>query len=159
MKRISLDVERLTEESNFAASIAKLQFELWGPLTGFDSLPGYEQFLRKTVHSAGLPAVLVARRGKTLVGSVNLLTSEMTIRPELSPWLAQLFVVDAERGSGAGSALIHAVIDHAGKLGFRRIYLYTSGALPNYYVSRSWRPIEEVEYLGKTRTIMAFDLP
>ncbi|CAN7510412.1 GNAT family N-acetyltransferase [Bradyrhizobium sp. LjRoot220] len=159
MKITTLNIERLTDESNFAASIAKLQFELWGPLTGFDSLPDYEQFLRKTVHTAELPTVLVARHGDALVGSVNLLTSEMTIRPELSPWLAPLFVVDSERGSGAGSALIHAVIDHAAKLGFRRIYLYTSGTLPSYYASRAWRPIEEVGYLGKTRTIMAFDLP
>ncbi|WP_283814728.1 GNAT family N-acetyltransferase [Bradyrhizobium sp. AUGA SZCCT0042] len=98
-------------------------------------------------------------RGAALLGSVNFLASEMTIRPELSPWLAQLFVVDAERGGGVGGALIDAVIDHAAELGFRRLHLYTSGTLPNYYASRGWRPIEEVEYLGRARTIMAFDLP
>lgn len=37
--------------------------------------------------------------------------------------------------------------------------LHTSGTLLNYYASRGWRPIEQVEYLGKARTIMAFDLP
>ena len=159
MTKASLDIERLTEESNFAATIAKLQFELWGPLTGFGSMPAYEQFLRGTIHSAKLPTVLVARRGEALVGSVNLLVSEMTIRPKLSPWLAQLFVVDTERSSGAGGALIRAVIDHASALGFRRIYLYTSGTLPGYYAARAWQAIEEVEYFGKMRTIMAFDLP
>ncbi|MBR1229692.1 GNAT family N-acetyltransferase [Bradyrhizobium sp. AUGA SZCCT0176] len=128
-------------------------------MTGFESIREYERFLRTSTHSAGLPTVLVARRGAALLGSVNFLASEMTIRPELSPWLAQLFVVDAERGGGVGGALIDAVIDHAAELGFRRLHLYTSGTLPNYYASRGWRPIEEVEYLGRARTIMAFDLP
>jgi predicted N-acetyltransferase YhbS len=159
MKRISLAIEPLTDEPDLAATIANLQFALWGPLTGFDSRSDYEQFLLKTIHSAGLPTVLVARRGAAFVGSVNLLINEMTIRPELSPWLGQLFVVDAERGAGTGNALIDAATDHAAKLGFRRIYLYTSGTLPSYYASRSWRTIEEVDYLGKLRTIMAFDLP
>jgi GNAT superfamily N-acetyltransferase len=158
MNRPSFEIKSLADGPGLAASIAKLQFELWGPLTGFQSMPEYARFLDASTHTAGLPTVLVAKRAEIFLGSVNLLANEMTIRPELSPWLAQLFVVDAERGSGVGSALIRSVIDHAKNLGFRRIYLYTSGTLPNYYVSRAWRRIEEVEYLGKTRTIMAFDL-
>jgi hypothetical protein len=45
---------------------------------------------------------------------------------------------------------------HHPALGFRRAYLYTSGTLPAYYASLGWRAIEEVEYLGKLRTIMTF---
>jgi hypothetical protein len=44
-------------------------------------------------------------------------------------------------------------------LGFRRVHLYTSGTLPEYYSALGWKPIEQVEYLGKPRTIMAFDAP
>ena len=72
--------------------------------------------------------------------------------------MAQLFVVSSERGRGVGNALVSASIDHAAVLGFRRTYLYTSGTLPAYYASLGWRPIEEVEYLGKMRTIMTFEL-
>jgi len=31
--------------------------------------------------------------------------------------------------------------------------------LPAYYASRRWQPIEELDYLGKTRVIMTYDLP
>jgi len=51
---------------------------------------------------------------------------------------------------------VSASIDQAAALGFRRTYLYTSGTLPAYYASLGWRAIEEVEYLGKLRTIMTF---
>ena len=156
---MSFDIRHLTEDSGLPASIARLQFEFWGPLTGHSSADGYEQFLCKAVRSPDLPAVLVAMDGGTFLGSVNLLASEMTTRPTLSPWMAQLFVVDSERGRGVGNALVSASVDHAGKLGFRRTYLYTSGTLPAYYASLGWRAIEEVEYLGKMRTIMTFELP
>ncbi|MCK1652372.1 GNAT family N-acetyltransferase [Bradyrhizobium sp. 149] len=105
-----------------------------------------------------MPLVLVARRGATFLGSVNLLSSEMTMRPALSPWMAQLFVHDTARGRGVGNALIDAAATCAAKLGYPRLYLYTSGTLPSYYASRGWQAIEQLEYLGKTRTVMAFDL-
>ena len=153
---MSFDIKRLTDDSSLPASIAKLQFEFWGPLTGHSSADEYEQFLRKAARSTGLPAVLVAMHGETFLGSVNLLASEMTTRRTLSPWMARLFVVDAERGRGIGNALVSASIDQAAALGFQRTYLYTSGTLPAYYASLGWRAIEEVEYLGKLRTIMTF---
>ena len=31
--------------------------------------------------------------------------------------------------------------------------------LPGYYMALGWKPIEDVEYLGKMRTVMAFDFP
>lgn len=156
---MNFDIKRLTEDSDLPASIARLQFEFWGPLTGYSSADDYEQFLRKAARSTGLPMVLVAMDGGTFLGSVNLLASEMTTRHTQSPWMAQLFVVDSARGRGVGNALVSASADHAAKVGFRHIYLYTSGTLPAYYSSLGWRAIEEVEYLGKMRTIMTFELP
>jgi predicted N-acetyltransferase YhbS len=156
---MSFDIKRLTDDSSLPASIAKLQFEFWGPLTGHSSADAYEQFLREAACSTRLPATLVAMDNETFLGSVNLLASEMTTRAALSPWMAQLFVVSSERRRGVGNALVRASIDHAAKLGFQRTYLYTSGTLPAYYASLGWQAIEEVEYLGKMRTIMAFELP
>src|SRR5215475_8992668 len=131
----SLQIEDLTLESGLPATIAALQFALWGRLTGHGSAEEYEQFLCGATRSPQLPAVLVARRGGTFLGSVNLLVHEMTIRPELSPWMAQLFVLGVERSRGVGSALIGASLARAARLGFRRLHLYTSGTLPAYYAS------------------------
>ena len=63
--------------------------------------------------SHDVPTVLVAIEDGVCLGSVNLLRSEMTIRPALTPWLAQLFVVPDRRRGGAGTALAAAAIDHA----------------------------------------------
>jgi predicted N-acetyltransferase YhbS len=119
----------------------------------------YERFLRDAARSRELPAVLVAKRGGKFVGSVNLLVHEMTTRPSLSPWLAQLFVIAEERGRGIGSALVRACLARFAELGFPRVHLYTAAAttLPAYYAALGWRTIGEVQYLGKLRAVMVFD--
>ena len=93
-----------------------------------------------------------------LVGSVNLLPAEMRSRPSLTPWLAQLLVAPRHRRSGAGAVLIEAAIRHASRCGFNTLYLYTSGTLPLYYARLGWRELEHVDYLGKQRVVMQYDL-
>jgi predicted N-acetyltransferase YhbS len=156
MSSDQLAIAPIDPSSSLPGIIANVQFSFWGPLTGHPSAAAYERFLRTTSSSA-LPTVLAAARAGQFVGSVNLLAHEMTTRPELTPWMGQLFVFVQDRGAGLGRALVRAAIDHAGALGYRRLHLFTSGTLPQFYVSLGWKPIERVDYLGKMRTIMAFD--
>ncbi|HTD00375.1 MAG TPA: GNAT family N-acetyltransferase [Bradyrhizobium sp.] len=161
MNAEDVEIEGLTLERGLPAMIAAMQFANWGRSTGFNSAEEYERFLCDAVHSHRLPAVLVARRGEKFLGSVNLLVHEMTTRPSLSPWLAQLFVLAEERGRGVGSALVRACLARFAELGFSRVHLYTAATttLPAYYTALGWKAIEEIEYLGKIRAVMAFDFP
>jgi predicted N-acetyltransferase YhbS len=157
----AVEIETLSLEQGLPAMIAAMQFANWGRSTGFGSVEEYERFLRDAARSRRLPAVLAARRGEKFLGSVNLLTHEMTTRPMLSPWLAQLFVIAEERGCGVGAALVRACLARFAELGFSRVHLYTAAAttLPAYYAALGWKTIEETEYLGKLRAVMAFDFP
>jgi len=96
-------------------------------------------------------------RNDDFIGSVNLLENEMPIRPELSPWMGQLFVIDGERDRGVGRILVDAAIAHAATLGYRRLHLFTSGTLPQFYNSLGWKPLETIEYLGKLRSVMVYE--
>jgi len=138
--------------------LAEEQYKFWGPLTGYGSLALYETFLEQAANSLTLPRVLLATSHTTLVGSVNLLMAEMTIRPQFMPWLGQLFVPESHRTEGTGAKLLSAAISYIGSLGYDQLFLYTSGTLPGYYRKRGWTDIEDVTYLGKVRTIMRFDI-
>jgi predicted N-acetyltransferase YhbS len=159
MSTEEIEIQALMLEQDLPAKIAAMQFANWGRSTGFGSVEEYERFLRDAARSRHLPAVLVARRGEKFLGSVNLLAHEMTTRPMLSPWLAQLFVISEERGGGVGRALVRACLARFAELGFSRVHLYTAAAttLPAYYAALGWSTIEETEYLGKLRAVMAFD--
>jgi len=57
--------------------------------------------------------------------------------------------------SCAPALLVSLSSDSRGCISIRRL----QGPLPAYYATLGWKPIEEVEYLGKMRTVMVFDVP
>jgi GNAT superfamily N-acetyltransferase len=82
----------------------------------------------------------------------------MTIRPQFTPWMGQLFVAENHRSLGVAAALVDAAAAYVGRLGYDRLFLFTSGTLPHYYRSRGWSDVEDVTYLGKARTIMCLQI-
>lgn len=147
----------LAEHPAWLPVLARWHHDQWGPLTGADSLEGYVTLLAGASASRAVPAVLIALSGGELLGSASLVACDLPPRPELTPWLAQLFVAPARRRAGVGAALVQAVLDRARSCGHSRVYLYTSGTLPDYYRRLGWQAVEHLEYLGRERTIMVHD--
>jgi GNAT superfamily N-acetyltransferase len=110
------------------------------------------------VRSSALPRVLIATVRGALMGSVNLRVNDMTIRPQFTPWMGQLFVAEDQRSLGIGTALIDAAASYAERLGYRQLFLFTSGTLPRYYKNRGWINVENVTYFDKVRTIMRLEI-
>jgi predicted N-acetyltransferase YhbS len=138
--------------------LARWHYAQWGPLTGAASYGEYLVLLTEAAASRAVPSVLVAVSSGALLGSVSLLACDLPARPGLTPWLAQLFVEPTRRRSGLGAALVRAALERAEHCGHRRVYLYTSGTLPDYYARLGWRVVEQLEYLERQRTVMAHDL-
>ena len=138
--------------------LARWHFDQWGPLTGAETLDGYVALLTAAADGRTVPSVLVAVAEGQPLGSANLVTSDLPLRPALTPWLAQLFVDPTRRRDGVGAALVHAVIDRARRCGYSRVYLYTSGTLPQYYSRLGWRIVERLAYLRRARTVMDYEL-
>jgi predicted N-acetyltransferase YhbS len=135
-------------------TLARWHHDQWGPLTGAGSLDEYTALLTKTAASRTVPSILVALDGDRLLGSATLLAADLPPRASLTPWLAQLFVDPARRRDGIGAALVRAILDRARACGHARVYLFTSGTLPEYYRRLGWREIERLDYLGRERTVM-----
>jgi GNAT superfamily N-acetyltransferase len=146
----SLLVQPLSPNSPWLAQIAAEQFAYWGPLTGYGSRNLYASFLEQAARGEALPRVLIATVSGTLMGSVNLLTNDMTIRPQFTPWMGQLFVLDNQRSLGIGTALIDAAASYVQQLGYCQLFLFTSGTLPQFYRNRGWIDVENVAYLASS---------
>lgn len=153
-----MQIENIKHHLDAIDTLSKAQFELWGPLTGRNTLSEYRELLHFAAESESLPTTLVAVENTTVLGSVNVLENDLPLRPDIAPWLAQLFVFPDFRHRGAGALLIAGAIAEARKLNRPRLYLYTSGTLPNYYEKLGWSRMEEIAYLGKRRVIMAYEI-
>ena len=92
-----------------------------------------------------IPLALLAFEGDELLGTVCLKTRDMDNRPELTPWLAGLYVKDVWRRRGVGSALVRAIETCAREIGVERLYLYTPEA-ERFYTGLGWCIKERTSY-------------
>ncbi len=75
--------------------------------------------------AADLPRTWVAVAGDQPVGCARLVAADHADRPDLSPWLASVFVAPAWRRRGIASALVRTVQAAARAGGYPALYLYT----------------------------------
>lgn len=104
-----------------------------------------------------VPVTWVAIVDREPVGSVSLLGCDMDSHPELTPWLASLYVTEPWRHRGIGSALTDRALAAAARLGHRQIHLYTPDRA-GFYRERGWRRAAQECYHGETVTRMTYDL-
>ncbi len=103
-----------------------------------------------------VPSTFIATDGR-LLGSASLLAADMLTHPELSPWVASVYVRRAARGSGVGSALIRHIMNVAARGGLRYLYLFTPDRV-EFYQRLGWVEIGRELYQGIPVTLMQVDL-
>ncbi|WP_163647733.1 GNAT family N-acetyltransferase [Modicisalibacter sp. 'Wilcox'] len=150
-------LQRLLPDSPHVATVARWTHATWGHL---DPTRSPAERLAET-HSecgeAGVPSVFVALAGETPVGTASLIIDDMPSRPELTPWLASVFVHPEWRRHGIASALVKHVEREAREAGVATLYLYTPDRQA-LYRRLGWLAFESVDYRGETVTLMARSL-
>lgn len=138
---MSWSIQSIAAHPGVVDTLAAWHHREWGELMAQWSLADARAELAECVEADGFPATLVAFDGsRQLAGSVSLVASDAPEFAEYSPWLASLYVAPPFRGRGLGTQLIEALIAHARRLGFKRLYLFTPGS-PEIYRRSGWREI------------------
>ena len=91
---------------------------------------------------------------REIIGSASLVAQDMDDHPDLTPWLADVFVKPDYRGRGIATSLIQQIESEAKSAGIPRLYLYTPDAA-KLYQKLGWRVYEECEYKGVEVVIMS----
>ena len=102
----------LADHPEHVERVVDWNFRFWGKVTG-RSRAGYVARVRGYLSRGTLPTVLVALVDGAPVGTVAVNLDDMSIRPDLAPWICNLYVDQAGRGRGAGSALVRAAEDQS----------------------------------------------
>ncbi len=105
-----------------------------------------------------IPTTFVALQDGAPAGSASLVVNDMSILPDLTPWLAGVYVAPDHRRSGLGATLVRRVMQEAAALGVARLYLYTHDRM-SFYRTLGWQVIAPYVYRGYLVTLMACGLP
>lgn len=150
---MELCIELLADHADLIPTLAGWFYAQWGPLNPGSSLEGTLRTLRAHLNRDRLPLTLVALRGPELVGSASLRPADLVSRPDLSPWLASVYVERAHRRQGIGSQIVAAAEAKARELGIGRLYLFTYDQ-EHFYSGLGWSVLGPGEQRGHAVTVM-----
>ncbi len=107
----------------------------------------------------GAPQTIVLLAGEVPIGTVTLARKDLDERPDLTPWLAGVFVVPEARGQGHVQHLLAAFDEACRAASIKTAWLYTNTA-ERVYSRAGWHVAEVVQRQGKLPvTLMRRDLP
>jgi GNAT superfamily N-acetyltransferase len=105
----------------------------------------------------GPEATFVALDGGVPVATASLTLADLGTRPDLTPWLASVYVDPPHRGRGHAAALVRAVEDAARAQGTGTLWLYTRDAA-GLYAGLGWVEAARDVDMGHAVTVMRREL-
>jgi N-acetylglutamate synthase-like GNAT family acetyltransferase len=81
----------------------------------------------------------------------------MDTKPELSPWLASVYVLPEHRQKFIGSNLVLHIMNQAKKAGIETLYLFTPDK-EHFYQNLGWQTVSEEIYRGHLVKVMQVNL-
>lgn len=138
-------------------ALAKWHHAAWAHLNPGGSIESRIEKMQGYLGDEALPTMVVWVEGDAVLGSAALVACDMDTRPELTPWLANVYVSDAHRRRGIGAALVRTVTAKARELGFPELFLFTPDK-EDFYAGLGWRTLAKELYRGEPVTVMTIAL-
>ena len=143
----------LVELHDLAEQVSVWGFGEWGHLNPGQTLEQRRAQIQGKMNVDRVPIAFVALGDDDgIVGTASLIFDDLEGDPR-NPWLASVYVPPEHRKKGIASALVRTVEDAARRLGYDRLYLFTSTA-PSLYAGLGWRTLEQRDYRGEHIQVM-----
>jgi GNAT superfamily N-acetyltransferase len=134
-------ISDLRQRPEFFDAVADRIWQEWWEPNGY-VLAYIKGRLAENMQDTPIPLALVAHDGSTFFGTASLIASDLDERPELTPWVAAVWVEETARGRGVGAALVDAAVRASFALGFPRTYLCSRARMTRFYENLGWTLIE-----------------
>jgi len=138
--------------------IEQVSVWLWEEWAKKDGIP-LEEIIYRTKHSIckdKVPQTLIAKYNDELVGTVAIWYNDLKTRPDLTPWLAALYIKNEYRGKGIGTIMQEKCIEEVKKLGYDKLYLITDHE--NYYERSGWIFLEMAPLKGNHTRVYEYEI-
>jgi GNAT superfamily N-acetyltransferase len=143
---VQLQIEQLADRRDLLPMVAAWIYNEWWTEVEGASVGRLSELLQAHLIQDQIPITLVASLERCPVGTATLLAHDVETDewPDLSPWLAAVYVMPEYRRRGVGAALINAVVEHATALGVGILYLLTVER-EEFYADLGWQVIHRSE--------------
>ena len=153
----SFRIERLADRLACVPTLAAWHHAEWGHLNAAITLEARAERLGRRATESGIPTAVVALVGDDVAGSASLVESDMDIHPELTPWLASVYVAPEFRRRGIASALVAEIERIAAEEGVATLWLWTPDQ-DRLYARLGWKETARERYRGLEAVIMRKEL-
>ena len=115
----------------------------WWSEEGKYSKETVAQYMKYSFNSDNLPKTIVAfNENNEEIAMCHITTHDMSARPDLYPWIANLYVDPAYRGNKLVKVLLDKAIEETKKLNINCLYIYTEHV--GLYEKYGWEYIEDI---------------
>ena len=148
-----MKITYLANHPRHVSTVAKWIMDEWGHESPGMTLEKMEARFRENLNRAVIPTTLLAMDEETPVGTASLVVHDMKVHPELSPWLAAVYVLPEHRSKGIGEKLVKSVELLSAQLDVEQLYLFTPDR-EAFYARMNWTVQERTKYRKKDVVIM-----
>ena len=134
-------ISDLRQRPRFFDTVAERIWQAWWKADGHP-LDYISTRLRENMEDTPIPFALVAHDGEGFLGTVSVIASDLAERPQLTPWVAAVWVEPQARQRAADAALVDRATLDCFALGISRVYLCARPQRLAFYESLGWTVIE-----------------
>lgn len=151
-----MEIIDLRKAPQHIPTIARWHFDEWGYLNPGKTLEYRIERMQRYIADNPIPSMLIAIDGDAVLGTAALVEADMDSHPELTPWLASVYIREDQRGLGLGKKLVQALMDFAGQQHLERLYLFTPDQA-GFYAKLGWKTRAQETYRATPVTVMQLD--
>lgn len=151
-----ITIQNLANLPEYIPVVAGWLFDEWGRFYPGITLQAWEADLRSNQNLDRIPLTLIALSDGAPAGTASLWRDDMESHPELTPWLAAVYVLSGQRNRGIGSQLVKAIEQTAQELHVSRFYLFTPDK-EHFYSRLGWIVMERTIFWEKETVVMYRD--
>ncbi len=139
-----MEIVRLEDKKSLAfEKILKWNYNWWGKPNG-KSIEEVRCTLEHSLNKERFPQTYIAVSDGVPVGMYQLsMCDDLATRPDIYPWLINVYVDENYRGEGICRLLMNTVKENAKSAGLTELYLYTHHL--GLYEKFGWEFVEEVK--------------
>ncbi|MBQ1821375.1 MAG: GNAT family N-acetyltransferase [Clostridia bacterium] len=151
-----LSVRRITEPTEID-KLTEWMYAWWGEREGY-TREAVKDSLLHSLNRDRLPMTFGLYRKGMLIGMFQFTNSDLFVRPDLTPWLANVYLDPAFRGKGFGRYMLSTVKDRAkAHLRAGELFLFTKHI--GLYEKFGWIFREEIDTHLEPRIQRLYRLP